>query len=285
MADKLFSALGARAAVLTTDITALLPAAGPPAEQATIAQLITLLNSINGTGPYLPLAGGTMTGLLQFSGTGHFGLRLNNLTTVQRDAIGVGSAGNAIWNTTTSRLDFNIGGSWKNFVRLDGDTMVGSLLFTDNSFDIGAAGATSPRSGFFGTSLFVGGTTTTGLLGHRTFGAISFSSDGVWALRDNATTSFGRLQFGGTTSAFPALKRSGNILQVRLADDAAYGTLEVNTLRTATAYTVAALPAVGSPGRRAYVTNALAPAYGANVAGGGAVVTPVFDNGTNWIVG
>jgi len=49
-------------------------------------------------------------------------------------------------------------------------------------------------------------------------------------------------------------------------------------------YTVATLPAAGTAGRRAYVTNALAPTYGSAVVGGGAVVIPVFDNGTIWIV-
>ena len=50
-------------------------------------------------------------------------------------------------------------------------------------------------------------------------------------------------------------------------------------------YTVATLPAAGSAGRRAYVTNALLPSYGASVAGGGSVVISVFDNGIIWIVG
>ena len=35
---------------------------------------------------------------------------------------------------------------------------------------------------------------------------------------------------------------------------------------------------------RTYVTNALAPSFGAAVVGGGAVTIPVFYNGTNWIV-
>jgi hypothetical protein len=46
-------------------------------------------------------------------------------------------------------------------------------------------------------------------------------------------------------------------------------------------YTVATLPA-GVVGYVAYVTDALAPAYGVAVAGGGAVVTPVFYNGAAW---
>lgn len=48
-------------------------------------------------------------------------------------------------------------------------------------------------------------------------------------------------------------------------------------------YTVATLPA-GVQGDRAYVTDALAPVFLAIVAGGGAVVAPVFYNGTNWVV-
>ena len=47
-------------------------------------------------------------------------------------------------------------------------------------------------------------------------------------------------------------------------------------------YTVAGLPA-GTQGDTAFVTNALAPAYGVAVAGGGAVVVPVFYNGAAWI--
>jgi hypothetical protein len=45
------------------------------------------------------------------------------------------------------------------------------------------------------------------------------SSDGVIRLANDAGTSFGRLQFGGTTNAFPAIKRNSAELQVRLADD------------------------------------------------------------------
>lgn len=46
-------------------------------------------------------------------------------------------------------------------------------------------------------------------------------------------------------------------------------------------YTVATLPA-GVTGHIAYVTDALTPAFGVTIVGGGAVVTPVFYDGTNW---
>jgi hypothetical protein len=61
---------------------------------------------------------------------------------------------------------------------------------------------------------------------------IASASDGVIALQNNASTDFGRLQFGGTTSSFPALKRSSASLIVRLADDTANAALESASLKT-----------------------------------------------------
>jgi hypothetical protein len=54
------------------------------------------------------------------------------------------------------------------------------------------------------------------------------------------------------------------------------------TVRTG-GYTVATLPAAGVIGRRAYVTDATLPTYLGALIGGGAVVCPVFDNGTAWV--
>ena len=49
-------------------------------------------------------------------------------------------------------------------------------------------------------------------------------------------------------------------------------------------YTVATLPTPAEAGHFAFVTDALLPAAGSTVAGGGAVRVPVFFNGTLWIV-
>ena len=51
-----------------------------------------------------------------------------------------------------------------------------------------------------------------------------------------------------------------------------------------TNYTVATLPA-STVGARSFVTDGLAPVFGANVTGGGAVPVPVYYDGTNWKVG
>jgi len=51
--------------------------------------------------------------------------------------------------------------------------------------------------------------------------------------------------------------------------------------------TVAGLPAAATAGAgaRSHVSDALAPVFGANVAGGGAVNVPVYSDGANWKVG
>lgn len=87
-------------------------------------------------------------------------------------------------------------------------------------------------------------------------------------------TSTGNLTLGGTLSGVSLTTQVSGILPV-----ANGGT------GTGVAYTVATLPAAGTQGRRAWVTDALAPAFGAAVVGGGAVVIPVFDTGAAWIVG
>jgi len=60
------------------------------------------------------------------------------------------------------------------------------------------------------------------------------------------------------------------------------GKVIINNVIRLTGYTVATLPA-GVQGDTAYVTDALAPSYMVSVVGGGAVVTVVFFNGTNWV--
>lgn len=65
----------------------------------------------------------------------------------------------------------------------------------------------------------------------------------LWLMRAGTLTeaisvnSTGIFQFGGATSAFPALKRSGTGLEVRLADDSNYAPFTCNTLLTASLVT------------------------------------------------
>ena len=87
-------------------------------------------------------------------------------------------------------------------------------------------------------------------------------------------TTTGNLTLGGTLSGVSLTTQVSGILPVANGGNG-----------LGAAYTVATLPAAGTQGRRAWVTNALAPTFLSAPVGGGAVVCPVFDNGTAWVVG
>lgn len=106
------------------------------------------------------------------------------------------------------------------------------LAFTDNTYDIGANGATRPRNGYFGSSLFAGGSiesSTQFQVGSR-FVLAGGGADGRALLTNFGGTDFGRLMLGGTTSAFPSIKRNGAELNFRLADDSGWANIESNNL-------------------------------------------------------
>jgi hypothetical protein len=98
----------------------------------------------------------------------------------------------------------------------------------------------------------------------------------------------------GTTSPFSKLSvqttsSAGTTPLFTVASSTNASLLTVNSLRASLglpvnlkAYTVATLP-TGTQGDLAYVTDALAPTYLGTIVGGGAVVTPVFFDGTNWV--
>lgn len=97
-------------------------------------------------------------------------------------------------------------------------------LLALSTFDIGESGGTGPRNIYATSNVSAGAAGLFYWIGRST---LASPSDGVMTLANNATTDFARLQFGGTTSSFPALKRSTTKLQARLADDSAYATLDV----------------------------------------------------------
>lgn len=74
-------------------------------------------------------------------------------------------------------------------------------------------GNTSVVAGAAGAFIFNGSTT------------IKSPSNGTLTLYNSTQTDFARLQFGGMTNSFPALKRNSTDVQVRLADDSGYGGL------------------------------------------------------------
>ena len=124
---------------------------------------------------------------------------------------------------------------------------------------------------------------------------ITNSSIGQFRIQDATSLQIVSTNAGGTGATLPIVFSLGGTERMRLftsggvsigntTDPGATNLSVTGTVNTG-GYTVATLPTAGTVGRRAYVTNALAPAFGSTVVGGGAVVIPVFDNGVAWIVG
>lgn len=151
-------------------------------------------SKISGTAAVL--GGNTFTGLLQFSGTGHAGLKLNNLTTTEKNALSA-SAGMCVFDTDLSRLQLHNGTAWKSFVRLDGDTMTGVLGLTN-----GTVGAPSLH---FGDS-------TTGFY-RSAANEIAAAVSGVIKSRLYVSSSQTYLELT-SASAFPAIVGAGNTIQI-----------------------------------------------------------------------
>jgi hypothetical protein len=166
---------------------------------------------------------------------------LANVATIQTSALGTGTA-RAIRldsaSTANTGIGFAINGADK--WRVNGANG-GFEATTDNTVDIGASGANRPRSLFVGTSLNVGsnfsvssgGTiTTTGGSGINFSSAsrIQSATDGNITLYNQAITDFSLLQFGGTGIGFPALRRNGTALEVKLADDSAHAPFKASAV-------------------------------------------------------
>ena len=132
-------------------------------------------------------------------------------------------------------------------------TTAGHLLYNnDNLNDIGASGANRPRNVYVGTAITAGGgisgqnfgSSAGGYFNWATRSNIFSPADGVIRLANDAQTDFNRLQFGGTSSSFPALKRSTTTLQARLADDSAFAPIQ-GKLTTDTAFTATTVTPTG----------------------------------------
>jgi hypothetical protein len=106
----------------------------------------------------------------------------------------------------------------------------GLLFGTDNTYDIGAAASGRPQFVYAASGLRTDGSVRCGPTSAVQFGTnravIASASDGVLSFYNAAQNDFARIQFGGTTNAFPALKRSGTTVQARLADDSGYGAFD-----------------------------------------------------------
>ncbi len=87
----------------------------------------------------------------------------------------------------------------------------------------------------------------------------------------------------GSPASLTATGTDANI-SLLLAPKGGGGVQVVGTIET-TVYTVATLPAAGTAGRRAFVSDSSVTTFGTTVAGGGSDAVPVYDTGSAWVVG
>jgi hypothetical protein len=112
------------------------------------------------------------------------------------------------------------------------------VAVSDNTYDIGASGSARPRNVYVAGNVNVGSVLNADYIyGAGSGTSIRMNNAGIIQIASgNSDSGFNRLQFGGTTSSFPALKRSSTTLQARLADDSAFAPVQ-GKLTTETAYT------------------------------------------------
>ena len=122
-----------------------------------------------------------------------------------RTNLGAGTAGDAIFQAAS----YTGTGSVRRLMGLDTtDNATFNLVISSNGIQVSA-----------------GGTFYDGIRG-----IIKFEGNGVLCLRNAQANNFSRLQFGGTTSSFPSLKRDGTTISIRLADDSGDAPLTCSNL-------------------------------------------------------
>lgn len=204
--------------------------------------------AITGTSPYWSLAsGGTLTGATTISGsiTNKLQFNFGSLGTTYSNVFMLNNpTGATSGNQQISPPLVLRGRGWKT------DATAGSQTVDFIQYVIPTQGAANPAGSLnWYSSINGGGNTslmnlsssgtlsTTGSInvgGNFAYfsnrGMIHYNADGRIALYNNATNNFDRLQFGGTTSSFPSLKRSSAILQARLADDSDFADFQASGL-------------------------------------------------------
>jgi hypothetical protein len=99
------------------------------------------------------------------------------------------------------------------------DVVVGGVA----RISIAAIGTITTSSAAF----VIGGDT---YLNGVSFAALRGTGAGVALISNTSFSDFNRLQLGGTTSAFPAIKRNATGIDIRLADDSAFAPLNCGNL-------------------------------------------------------
>jgi hypothetical protein len=225
VADAGFGCSGAPGSAITA-LTGDVTAVGPGSVAATLATVQPGAHTWQAQQTF-SAAGAASTPAVQVTGAPFTG-GTGTTTTPQLLLQQIGTTGVSTWSTngtmfgvnapngfTGNLIDLHVGGA-------------GTAFFVSNAGNVNAAGTLQ------GLNMAAG---ATGFVNFQSRTQLRSSADGLLTLLNNAQTDFGRIMLGGTTSSFPAIKRSSTALQGRLADDSAF-TFVQGKLQTDTNYTV-----------------------------------------------
>lgn len=201
----------------------------------------------------------------------------------------VGYSTSQYYSTTvssTAGVTFDAVGTSPKFKFADDVDLSTKNLITDTTTGTKIGTGTTQKLGFFNATPVVqqGATTELGTtlsnLGLRASGtAYPITTSGAVTL---GSLTSGRIPIVGTAGLLGDDADLTFATDTLTATKVSTGTLISTGVVRLKSYTVATLPA-GTQGDTAYVTDGLAPTFLATIVGGGAIVTPVFYNGTNWV--
>lgn len=192
--------------------------------------------------------------LTNTTATTYYNGRVLHLATASRDALSCYSG-----VLTVQSGDITTQSSCNDLYRTGGTLTVSPAVKYDATKTTGTItkqqpyGLTSSMAGQESSAVAITGGTASGISSAAltSSGTLSWASrsiltspaDSQVLMTNAAGNAFSMLQFGGTTSSFPALKRSGTFLHARLADDSDYASfVSKNLAATGTAVTFSSLP-------------------------------------------
>lgn len=182
-------------------------------------------SAITGTAPYVGLTGNeTIAGTKTFSPTS----TVSGLNTGSFAGNPSGLNNGDIWyNSTANALGLRIGGTTAYGIHVLTTDAVANRL----AYYAGTSGRISSSASFtVGSTLTAPGFSNKNTSYYEWTGRsrLYSSADGNITLSNAAASGFTSLLFGGTTSSFPALKRSSALLQARLADDSDFADFQAS---------------------------------------------------------
>jgi hypothetical protein len=169
-------------------------------------------NYTSGTGGMLEVGGN----IVAAAGSANF-RPLSIAYTINNSGAQTGTATGIFLNATETALngmthnlmDLQRGGVSQFNVRRDGQTTINGEILGNSNIRVGS-----------GWALYWSGAGQIISIG---------ASASVFLITDASQANFGRLQLGGTTNAFPAIKRNGAGIDFRLADDSAFCRVDIGS--------------------------------------------------------